>query len=53
MAAQSRTGVFGLILGAIVVVALVVFIMSGGSKTTIEGDEDLPPIADPAKSGAE
>jgi len=46
---NTRTGTFGLILGALVVVGLVVFIAGGGSKTTVEGDKDLPPVADPAK----
>jgi hypothetical protein len=39
---------FGIIIGGIVVVAIAVFIFSGGElggKKTIEGDEDLPPIA--------
>ena len=51
MADKPRTGAFGVLLGAIVAVVLVVFIMTGGSKTTVEGDHDLPPVADPAKSG--
>ena len=44
-----KTGTLGVLLGAIVAVVLVVFIMAGGSKTTVEGDKDLPPVADPAK----
>jgi hypothetical protein len=39
---------FGIIIGGIVVVAIAVFIFSGGElggKKTIEGDDDLPPIA--------
>ena len=39
---------FGMIIGGIVVVAIVIFIFSGGElggKKTVEGDEDLPPIA--------
>lgn len=42
------TGTFGLILGGIVAVAAIVFIFSGGTlggKTTINGDQDLPPVA--------
>jgi hypothetical protein len=52
MADKPRTGAFGLILGGIVAVALVVFIMGGGSKTTVESDKDLPPVADPAKQSS-
>jgi hypothetical protein len=45
---------FGLALGAFVVAAALVFIVTGGSlggKKTVEGDQDLPPIAEttPAK----
>jgi hypothetical protein len=39
---------FGIIIGGIVVVAIAIFIFSGGElggKKTIEGDDDLPPIA--------
>jgi hypothetical protein len=39
---------FGMIIGGIVVVAVAIFIFSGGElggKKTIEGDDDLPPIA--------
>lgn len=45
---KHDTGTFGLILGGIVAVAAIVFIFSGGSlggKTTVDGDEDLPPVA--------
>ena len=41
-------GTFGLVLGAIVVVAAALFIFSGGElggKKTVEGDQDMPPIA--------
>ena len=39
---------FGIIIGGIVALAAVVFILSGGElggKKTVEGDQDLPPIA--------
>jgi len=41
-------GYFGLIVGGIVAIAAIIFIMSGGDlggKKTVEGDQDLPPIA--------
>ncbi|MEI9805234.1 MAG: hypothetical protein WDN48_13305 [Pseudolabrys sp.] len=43
---------FGIVVGGIVVVAIVLFIFSGGElggKQTIEGDDDLPPIANTDK----
>jgi hypothetical protein len=39
---------FGMVIGGIVVVAIVIFVFSGGElggKKTVEGDDDLPPIA--------
>ena len=39
---------FGIVIGCIVAVAAVIFIFSGGElggKKTVEGDDDLPPIA--------
>jgi hypothetical protein len=39
---------FGIIIGGIVVLAAVIFIFSGGElggKKTVDGDQDLPPIA--------
>jgi len=41
-------GFFGLIVGGIVALAAMIFIISGGDlggKKTVEGDQDLPPIA--------
>ena len=41
-------GFFGLIVGGIVALAAAVFILSGGDlggKKTVEGDQDLPPVA--------
>jgi hypothetical protein len=45
---QKDSGFFGLIVGGIVALAAILFIVSGGEfggKKTVEGDEDLPPIA--------
>ena len=45
---NTDNGMFGLIIGGIVAVAIAIFIFSGGDfggKKTIEGDDDLPPIA--------
>ena len=39
---------FGIIIGGIVVVAIAIFVFSGGElggKKTVEGDDDLPPVA--------
>jgi hypothetical protein len=39
---------FAMIIGGVVVVAIAIFIFSGGElggKKTVEGDDDLPPIA--------
>lgn len=41
-------GTFSLVIGGIVALAAALFIFTGGElggKKTIEGDEDLPPIA--------
>jgi len=45
---KDSNGSFGLIVGGIVALAAAIFIFSGGElggKKTVEGDEDLPPIA--------
>jgi hypothetical protein len=45
---KQDNGFFGLIIGGIVALAAMIFIMSGGDlggKKTVEGDQDLPPIA--------
>ncbi len=45
---KKDNGFFGLIVGGIVALAAAVFIFSGGDlggKKTVEGDQDLPPIA--------
>jgi hypothetical protein len=46
---RHDNGTFGIILGGIVAVVAALFILSGGQlggKKTIEGDQDMPPIAD-------
>ena len=46
---NNNNGTFKLIVGGIVAVAAIVFIMSGGElggKKTVEGDQDLPPVAE-------
>jgi hypothetical protein len=43
---------FGMIIGGIVVVAIVIFVFSGGElggKKTIESDDDLPPVTNTDK----
>jgi hypothetical protein len=45
---KKDNGTFGIILGGLVALAAVIFIFSGGElggKKTIDGDDDLPPIA--------
>jgi len=45
---KNENGTFGIIVGGIVALAAIVFIFSGGvlgGKKTVEGDQDLPPIA--------
>ena len=42
------TGTLGAILGALIAVALAIFLLSGGEhvgKKTVNSDADLPPIA--------
>ena len=46
---RRDNGTFGIILGGIVAMVAALFILSGGElggKKTIEGDQDMPPIAD-------
>ena len=46
---RHDNGTFGIILGGIVAVVAALFILSGGElggKRTVEGDQDMPPIAD-------
>ena len=45
---NKDNGFFGIIVGGIVALAAAIFIFSGGElggKKTVEGDQDLPPIA--------
>jgi hypothetical protein len=45
---KHGNGAFGLIIGGIVALGALLFILSGGAlggKTTVLGDQDLPPIA--------
>ncbi|HLA21307.1 MAG TPA: hypothetical protein VJZ74_07595 [Pseudolabrys sp.] len=45
---KTDNGFFGMIVGGIVALAAVIFIISGGElggKKTVEGDQDLPPVA--------
>jgi len=47
---QPENGTLGLIVGALVALAAIIFMFSGGElggKTVINGDDDLPPIATP------
>ena len=45
---NKDNGTFGIIVGGVVALAAAIFIFSGGElggKKTVEGDQDLPPIA--------
>jgi hypothetical protein len=45
---RAPNGRLGAILGALLAVALAVFLLNGGEhmgKKTVNGDDDLPPIA--------
>ncbi len=45
---EPNSGLFGLLLGGIVAVAAALFILTGGQlggKKTVEGDKDMPPVA--------
>jgi hypothetical protein len=44
----ASNGKLGAILGALIALAVAVFLLSGGEhlgKTTVHGDDDLPPVA--------
>ena len=44
----GKNGMFGLVLGGVVVAAAAVFILTGGElggKKVVKGDADLPPVA--------
>jgi hypothetical protein len=45
---EDSHGKFGILIGGVVAVIAAIFILSGGElggKKTVEGDQDLPPIA--------
>jgi len=45
---RARNGTVGAMLGAVIAVALAIFLLSGGEhvgKKTVSSDADLPPIA--------
>jgi len=45
---RNDSGTFGMIVGGVVAVIAAIFILSGGElggKKTVEGDQDLPPLA--------
>ena len=45
---KDSNGTFGIIVGGVVAVIAAIFILSGGEfggKKTVQGDQDLPPIA--------
>jgi hypothetical protein len=45
---KDSNGTFGILIGGVVAVIAAIFILSGGElggKKTVEGDQDLPPIA--------
>jgi len=49
---KANNGTFGLIVGGLVALAVVFLILGGGDwggKKTVEGDQDLPPVADGAR----
>jgi hypothetical protein len=51
---NDRQGGIGILVGALVVLAAVVFIATGGSlggKKTVESDRDLPPVASETAPG--
>jgi hypothetical protein len=44
---RGPTGNLGVILGALIAAAFAIFLLNGGEhlgKTTINGDDDLPPV---------
>ncbi len=45
-------GVFGLLLGGIVAIVVVIFLIAGGElgKTKVQGDQDMPPVSSPEKT---
>ena len=49
---HGKNGMFGLVLGGVVVAAAAIFILTGGElggKKGIKSDADLPPVTTPAQ----
>lgn len=45
---KNSNGTFGIIIGGVVAAIAVIFILTGGElggKKTVQGDQDLPPVA--------
>jgi hypothetical protein len=45
---KDSNGTFGIIIGGVVAAIAVIFILTGGElggKKTVQGDQDLPPVA--------
>src|SRR5262249_12963949 len=45
---KTSNGRFGALLGALIAVAVIIFLLNGGEyvgKKTVNGDDDLPPVA--------
>jgi hypothetical protein len=45
---KDSNGTFGILIGGVVAVIAAIFILTGGElggKKTVEGDQDLPPVA--------
>jgi len=45
---NNNTGTFGILIGGVVALLAVLFILTGGElggKKTVDGDQDLPPVA--------
>ena len=45
---KDSNGTFGILIGGVVAVIAAIFILSGGElggKKTVDGDQDLPPVA--------
>ncbi|HET7383271.1 MAG TPA: hypothetical protein VFJ59_11895 [Pseudolabrys sp.] len=45
---KDSNGTFGIIIGGVVAVIAAIFILTGGElggKKTVQGDQDLPPVA--------
>jgi hypothetical protein len=45
---KEQKGTFGILAGAVFAIVVLAFLFSGGTlggKKTVDGDEDLPPVA--------